>query len=165
MEVIEVKQVDSDVTLDHFSAAADIVIRRPHVIKTRMKLVAGAKIIHYQSFDLKDEISAEDFALKIQSDFCEGKLDLTEEDYSRQEFDYSQDMKIIRRIVYKNCDSRDSTECVVWNVVSETRACLYIIPLDSTENDVRFSNSKSRYCVDFDCELHQVSTFNCGYFK
>ena len=165
MEVIEVKPVDSKVTLDHFSAVADIAIRRPHVIKTRMKLVAGAKLIHHQPFDLKDEISAEDFACKIRREFKEGNLDLTEEDYSQQEFDYSQDMKIIRRIIYKNCESKESTEYVLWNVISESRACLHVIPLDSSENDVGFSNSKSHYCVDFDSKLQQVCISNRTPFK
>ena len=155
MEVPEVQSVDAGCTVDHFTAVADIVIRRPHVIRSRMKLVAGAKIISQEPIVLTDEESTH-FAENIQMDFQDGKIDFPDQDFSQQELDYSQSSQILRRIVYKGNETKESDECVLWILHSDSGASLHILPLGSIENTDNFSNCKTHFSVSFDSAIHQV---------
>ncbi len=155
MEVLEVQSVDADCTVDHFTAVADIVIRRPHVIRSRMKLVAGAKIISQEPIVLTDKEYTE-FVNNIQKDFLDGKVDFPDQDFSQQELDYSQSSQIHRRIVYKGNDAKESDECVLWIRDSDSRVSLHILPLGIVENSDNFIHCKAHFCVSFDSALHQV---------
>ena len=153
MDIVEVKTTGVECNIGHFAAMADILIRRPHLVKTRKKLVAGVKIIHQEVLtDVVDEKLLEN----VKKDFLAGALTLTENDYSQQEFDYSESMKIIRKVIYKNVDIQESSECIIWNVVDGSRAILYVVPLDRDKDD-DFRLTKLSFCVAFDSVLHQVS--------
>ena len=155
METLDAKSVVADCTVDHFSAVADILIRRPHVIRSRVKLVAGAQIIHQEPFETPSEDITPEFVKNLRSNFSDSKVELPEEDFSQQELDYSQGNKIVRRIVYKN--EKDSRECVLWTL-SHCGACLHVIPLDVediAEENV-FANTKAHFSIAFDRSKNQV---------
>ena len=163
MEVLDVKSTADDVTCDHFASMVDIVTRRPHLVKSRKKLVAGAKIVYLETADA--EISAENFVGKVRNEFRfeASKFAPDGEDYSQQEFDFSKSFVLIRRIVYKGSHMKETNECVFWNVVDASKVALHVVPLDETEAD-DFSHTKLHYCVTFDASLHQVGPsrrFHC----
>ena len=159
MEILDVKLVVTDCTLDHFSAVADILIRRPHVIRSRVKLVAGAQIIQQEPFETPSEDITPEFVKNLRNNFRDSKVELSEEDLSQQELDYSQGNKIVRKIVYKT--EKDSRECLLWTL-SHCGACLHVIPIDvdeiAEEEDV-FANTKAHFSITFDHSKNQVFMF------
>jgi hypothetical protein len=153
MEILDQRALDADCTVEHFAAMADIFIRRPHLIKSRKKLVAGAKIVHLKAPVV--EANTGKFLETIQSDFRSGKFNFDEEDFCQAELDYSKSFLLIRKIIYKNSDMKDTNELLLWNVDDGAKVLLHVVPLDITEPD-DFSHTKLHYCVTFDSILHQV---------
>ena len=156
MEILDVKTVNADCNVGHFSAVADILIRRPHVIRSRVKLVAGAQIIHQEPLETQPEAITPAFVKELKDNFTKSKVELPEEDFSQQELDYSQGNKILRRIIYKN--ESDSREFVLWTLSHSGGASLHVIRLDLEDlvEDNLFANTKAHFSLSFDDSKKQV---------
>jgi len=114
METIKTKIVDPDCNISHFVAVADLLIRRPHLIKSRKKLVAGAVIVSQVNCDIEAEgiILGKNLRQKYKSE----DFSCNEQNYSSEELDYDTNSIICRNIVYKGGLRLEKEEWVVWKI-------------------------------------------------
>jgi len=151
MEQIEEKNVDPDCDLTHFSAVVDLLIRRPHLIKSRKNFVAGSKIL------TQKVITNQDSKKDLRKDFQESNLKIEEENFSQQNLDYTESCLIVRKVIYKN-QSQESSECLFWTL-DDDQACLDVIPQHSDINGEQFVNTKAAFRVLFDLKQSKLKLF------
>lgn len=150
MELIETVKVDGGCDLSHFVPVADMLIRRPHLIKSRKNFVAGAKILSHHFFDFSptDDIKLFELAALWQDQFSIGTLEVSSsDDISSQDLDYSESSKIFRKIIYKT-GAADTTECILFRI-NDSGCSLHVIPLGQSTSE-SFENTKCHYAINFE---------------
>lgn len=128
MEVVKTELVDLECNVNHFVAVADLLIRRPHLIKSRRKLIAGATILSQESCDFDFCQDGLRFGQSIREKYRDGSLKVEEQNLSGEELDYGLNSVILRDLIYKGGLNLERTECVVWKT-QDGQCHLDVVPL------------------------------------
>ena len=156
MEVLKAERVDLECNLCHFVAVADLLIRRPHLVKSRRKLIAGAVILSQDRCDFcQDGLG---FGQSIREKYQAGSLKIERQNFAAEELDYSLNSVIFRDLIYKGGLSLERTECVVWRTLEDQGLChLDVVPLqeDLLEKE-ELCYTKCHYSLTFSAVDHTL---------